>query len=88
MAVDKAKATGWLTLKEGEAYYKTLAPNREFYIFRDEDGTYMLWWGWWLPKEKKPIKEKTLATGLTFDRAINRANSYIEWWFKRAKKGS
>lgn len=78
----------WLILREGEAYSCTLGPGRELFLFKEDDGTWTLWWGqWYKDSGSKPVKEKTLAAGLTFEQALNRGNSYLEWWFeKRPRK--
>lgn len=83
-AQSETRKTGWLTLREGEAYSITLGPGREFFLLREEDG-WCLWWGWWTEGKTKPIKEKTLASGLSFSEALKRGNDYVDWWFKRTK---
>jgi len=78
----------WLRLREGEAYCCTLAPKRILFLLRDDDGTWFLWWGQW-PKDRwgEPIKERTLASGLTFDQAVARGESYLDWWFEQRGRG-
>lgn len=78
----------WLTLREGEAYSCTLASNRELFLFKEDDGTWTLWWGQWHKDfGPKPVSEKTLVAGLSFEQALKRGNSYLEWWFeKRTRK--
>lgn len=77
----------WLILREGEAYSYPLGPNRELFLFKEDNGTWTLWWGQWYPDwGPQPLNEKTLATGLTFQEALNRGNDYLNWWFEKRKE--
>jgi len=77
----------WLTLREGEAYSCTLGPRRELYLLKEDDGTWTLWWGQWGKEPgKPPLREKTLASRLTFEQALKRGNDYLDWWFGRKGK--
>lgn len=76
----------WLTLREGEAYSCTLARNRELFLLKEDNGTWTLWWGqWYKDFGSKPVKERTLASGLTFEQALARGDGYLEWWFEKRK---
>lgn len=78
----------WLKLREGEAYMCTLAPRRILMLLREDDGTWCLWWGQYAEEQwGKPIKERTLASGLSFEAALKRGEEYLDWWFEQRKKG-
>jgi hypothetical protein len=75
-AQEVAKERGWLVLEPGEAYEKRLTPRSALYLFREDDG-WCVWRGYWMAGRSEPAEEKTLASGLTFGQALERAEQYL-----------
>jgi hypothetical protein len=84
---DLARASKWLVLRSEEAYGKQLTIYSAVYIFKEANGTWSVWRGNWMQSERKPVDEKTLFSGGTFEQALKRANEYVEWRnsYKRRK---
>lgn len=86
--LDRATKLDWLALIPGEAYMKTLAPNRHIFILHESDGWCVAWHQWSDDGGAKPRSSKTLVSRVDFTEALQRAESYVEWWFdpKRGKQ--
>lgn len=72
-----AHKAGWLVLSPGKAYERQLTLNSAVYIFKTGTG-WIVWRAKWSGKPE-PTDEKKLATTKTFERAFDRAQSYVEW---------
>lgn len=69
---------GWENFNDGEAYQIRLNRFSSLWVFREDDGRYTVWRGWYHSDGQKLLKEKTLGEGLSLDRAIARVNGYLK----------
>lgn len=74
-----AKFKQWTTFEFGEMYSKRTAENAELCIFRNDNDTYTVWRANWRTGQSTPFGEKTLADGVSFQEALDRANNYYDW---------
>lgn len=73
------KNMGWLTLSRWEAYEKRMTANHSIFLFHDPYG-WMIWRATWQPGRSAPVREKVMGKDLTFEEAVQSANSYIHWF--------
>jgi hypothetical protein len=88
--LDRATKLVWLALVVGEVYMKTLAPRRELFLMREEEGWVVVWYQWSdMQGSVKPTrttyvtkKDKVgkVPDYLSFDEALTRGQNYFEWW--------
>lgn len=86
MSTDKlAKADEWLVFVRGEVYEKTLSKESSIYIIKEEK-TWTVWVGTWMKGRPLPIREKTIISNASFERALKRANGYVTF-IRQKQKG-
>lgn len=73
---------GWLVLFPGEAYERRLTLNSSVFLFKTNTA-WVLWRASWSPGEPTPRGEKKLGTFQTFNQALERGQSYVDWRLKR-----
>jgi hypothetical protein len=78
----QAYEAGWLVLSPGEAYEKRLTLYSSIYLFKTNTA-WILWRASWSPGGPKPRGEKKLGTFKTFEQALERGQSYVDWRMKK-----
>jgi hypothetical protein len=86
MSDELARKHKWIVLQEEETYTKQLTLSSSIFIFREPDDTWTVWRANWTEGQPKPISEKTIFAGGTFEQALKRANDYVEWRSKAFRK--
>jgi hypothetical protein len=82
---DLARSSGWLVYSYGGIYEKRIGRNSAVYIIKEEDSTYTVWRGTW--KEKETVNtEKVVIAAVDFKEAFEKANNYVNWFFKKTKR--
>lgn len=75
-----AQSAQWQVFNHGEMYSKRISHNQELYIFREDTGNHFtVWRGSWRAGESKAFSEKTIVSGVSFDKAMERAKDYFNW---------
>lgn len=81
---EKAREDGWLILQSGGAYEKQLTRWHSVFLFREADGWDAIR-ATWRPDDSVAAKETAFFTG-PFDRAMEEANKYINWFQRKNKR--
>jgi hypothetical protein len=78
-----AKRSGWIQLEWGQAYEMQVSKTSYVYLFNEKKG-WMVWRGVWVTTMGKsavtPLRDKVVASGLTFEEALAKGNNYVKWW--------
>lgn len=81
---EKARENGWFILQSGGAYEKQLTRWHSVFLFREADGWEAIR-ATWRPGDSVAAKETAFFTG-PFDRAMEEANKYINWFQRKNKR--
>jgi hypothetical protein len=78
---EQARTLGWLVYPFGEAFERRLGRNSYVYLFQEKNGRYTVWRGTWRDKQSAD-KEKVVIENVDFEKAFEKANSYVNWFSK------
>ncbi|MBE2941941.1 hypothetical protein HPK10_02055 [Anoxybacillus flavithermus] len=82
---EMARAKGFLIYRYGELYEYRYGLGAYLFIEREGDLA-IAWRANYMPEEKQPYKIKMLAERVTFEKAFQEAENFINW-LQRQKRG-